>query len=83
MEKLKKCPFCGGEATIKNNSTFKMDYDDYKVSCTKCGATIEPNLLTREEAINAWNGRINNKETVKEIIDFLVKWYGVDGVKIC
>lgn len=83
MEKLKHCPFCGGEAIVKNCSTFKMDYEDYKVSCTKCGAKIESNLLTREEAIRLWNGRTNDNEVVKQVVEFLVGRYGIDGVKIC
>ena len=60
-----------------------MDYDDYKVSCVKCGATIKSNLLTREEAIKAWNSRTNDSEVVRQIVEFLVGRYGIDGVKIC
>ena len=53
MTELKPCPFCGGEAGIMRYNHIK------KVSfcfCTSCKAKM-PNMLTREEAIEAWNRR--------------------------
>ena len=49
---LKPCPFCGGEAGI-------MRYHHIKAAfcfCTVCKVRM-PNMLTREEAIEAWNRR--------------------------
>ena len=53
MAELKPCPFCGGKAGIMRYSHIK------KVSfcfCTSCKVKM-PNMLTREEAIEAWNRR--------------------------
>lgn len=53
---LKPCPFCGGEANIdQGNGIFKVFY----VFCTKC-KTRQANRLTREDAVEYWNGRADN-----------------------
>ena len=52
MDELKPCPFCGGQAGI-------MRYHHIKAAfcfCTVCKVGM-PNMLTREEAIEAWNRR--------------------------
>lgn len=63
MEKLKSCPFCGGEARISERyregvSNRKM----YWVECKKCGITQAHHALagynSRAKAANAWNKRI-------------------------
>ncbi len=51
---LKPCPFCGGKALCTNPTT-------WMAWCTKCGA-VGPWKLTYQEAIEAWNGRNNNRE---------------------
>lgn len=54
-EKLKKCPFCGGQATLVEN------FDDVWVRCENCGA-ITDFFRTAKEAVTAWNTRqIENK----------------------
>ena len=61
MTELRKCPFCGGEAILKEN-----EYDDYyikryyTVHCTECSGSVgnTNSCLTREEAIEAWNKRV-------------------------
>ena len=45
MDKLKKCPFCGGEAEI------------FWVICKECTAETK-DFDTKEEAIEAWNRRV-------------------------
>lgn len=66
--KLKPCPFCGGKAEI-----CKDNYNNYLVSCC-CGVIMGVELEdgcelvdgwratfnTMEEAIEAWNRRIEN-----------------------
>lgn len=54
-EKLKPCPFCGGEASIKIHDYFD-DTRLYTPKC-KCGAGIVEVFYTEEEAIAAWNTR--------------------------
>ena len=52
MDKLKYCPFCGGEA---KRAHYETD-DIHCVYCTSCLAhtTMMP---TEEEAVAAWNNR--------------------------
>ena len=53
-EKLKPCPFCGGEGVVYGFS----DYDYRRVICKDCGGSTEYSD-TREKAIEAWNRRVN------------------------
>lgn len=69
--KLKPCPFCGTEVKMMriplwNGSHGYKDCYDFKVTCEKCGCTLnytKTNTIyrTEEEAINnaanAWNER--------------------------
>lgn len=50
QQELKRCPFCGGEA-----STWE-DFDGWRLYCTKCDATFRGG--TEEELIEAWNKRV-------------------------
>ena len=57
-EKLKPCPFCGGENIIidRDDGWENMDTNpDWNVFCRDCTATITE--CTREKAIAAWNKR--------------------------
>ena len=50
-EQLKRCPFCGGNAEVK-------DVDDgWNVECCLCGATSKT-FVTHKKTIEAWNRRI-------------------------
>lgn len=52
MNKLKLCPFCGGEPYIKQYKDFYL----YKVICENC--YIETGgWREKRKAINAWNRR--------------------------
>ena len=67
MEELKHCPFCGGEAVIEIVephshilSTFMPDYGGGAfIECKKCTCAISAE--TKEEAIEAWNRRVENE----------------------
>lgn len=52
--KLKKCPFCGGEAHVVGILT-------RWVVCDECGAELKF-FKTEEEAIEAWNRRVGETE---------------------
>lgn len=52
MNKLKLCPFCGGEATIT------LFIKQIAISCTNCSAVVVEK--TAQEAIEAWNRRVLN-----------------------
>lgn len=62
MEKLKPCPFCGGEATVYSVNIFRPEI---QVICEKCrsrtltykGGDFDD---TKYLAIQAWNRRVND-----------------------
>ena len=65
MEKLKPCPFCGGEASLEQTAYGTRDLSSVKLSfairCKKCGASapkangyISINLSSSGE-LNAWH----------------------------
>ena len=64
MNKLKPCPFCGGEAVIEIVepyshilATFMPNYGGGAfIECQKCTCAIS--AKTKEEAIKAWNSRV-------------------------
>lgn len=63
-EKLKPCPFCGGEAKIKYDS-FQNRRGKIKsvvlISCKELNCTIRPKTqwhIRKDEAIEAWNRRV-------------------------
>ena len=55
-EKLKPCPFCGGEAKINRIVNTFYQYARYFSSCTRCSAESKV-FETEQEAIEAWNTR--------------------------
>lgn len=62
-EKLEKCPFCGGVASLQcAGICVKHDggSTDYFVSCFNCGASTRRYFETPEEAISAWNRRADH-----------------------
>jgi Lar family restriction alleviation protein len=73
-EKLKRCPFCGGEAGIyqagKNGILSKHKW---YAECIKCAVGLPPfaneYYTSKEEAIKAWNARPEiDVEGIEEII---------------
>ena len=66
-DKLKPCPFCGGEASIGkvkyafDSETAKLNSRNigYFPACTQCSAQLMFSIcfVTQKEAIKAWNWR--------------------------
>lgn len=56
MNKLKPCPFCGGEAHLYT----AYDYSN-KVQCDKCGCGTM-HYKDEKEAVRKWNRRVNQNE---------------------
>lgn len=59
MDKLKRCPFCGGEPCIQEHR-FMGFTNTYGVVCLDCCAETRQFYDTEEEAIAAWNRRVND-----------------------
>lgn len=55
MEQLKPCPFCGGEA-------YFYEFERC-IGCLNCGVETV-SYHTEEEAIEAWNRRIEDEQKV-------------------
>lgn len=69
MNELKPCPFCGAKETDFGEpvnlwmTTDEKGNIEFSVDCQNCGANIGLFNRTEEEAIEAWNRRVN------EVID--------------
>lgn len=50
MEKIKPCPFCGGEARL-----FKDSHGNHAINCEVCYCRTAPES-TKQVAIQNWNG---------------------------
>ena len=63
MYELKNCPFCGGDAEkryLMRKKLFASTHYVY-VRCKVCGATSSVHF-TIEDAIEAWNRRVDHEE---------------------
>lgn len=62
MEKLKPCPFCGGEGEIVSRKPCKTSKTRYYIQCKKCGCkTREFKTVFRSD--NKWNDA-DKEETI-------------------
>ena len=59
-EKLKPCPFCGGEARVYLNFVPTSDgldeVNQYECGCERCGIAFY-GLWERDRVVNEWNRR--------------------------
>jgi Lar family restriction alleviation protein len=62
-DKLRPCPFCGGEAEYRHVGGVRHPWSGVQlnalaitVNCTSCGATI-PSDMYKERVTAAWNRR--------------------------
>lgn len=58
MTKLKRCPFCGGEALVCIKPFIGESGRGFVVECDGCWASTGY-YETEEEAIEAWNRRVD------------------------
>ena len=59
-DKLKPCPFCGGEAQIARAMHMGMRTYRFFVVCIVCGAEMSRTSRTMTQAAKAWNRRADN-----------------------
>ena len=58
-DKLKPCPFCGNPNLLVDKGILENDeLGNYFVCCNKCHVT-GPAGYTAQEAVEAWNRRVN------------------------
>lgn len=76
IDKLKPCPFCGGNAEIITGVSRGVPANSYAcVRCKDCdGGTrafddVEHNAEFIYKAIQAWNRRTNNEKNSKNCMD--------------
>ena len=56
-EKLKPCPFCGGEAELEINGLY------WDVNCKRCLANVGAyKCYNKKQAIEAWNRRYKEQD---------------------
>lgn len=69
MDKLKPCPFCGGEAYYRKPEHLKgTAFDIMRIECRKCGATpyavetyeFDTEADKKEAIARFWNRRADN-----------------------
>lgn len=64
LNKLKPCPFCGGEAEIIKSFLYGK-VAGYVPNCKKCGCQL-PMYTSKQNAKNAWNRRANNDRSTEK-----------------
>lgn len=78
-DRLKPCPFCGGEAVTGCIDTETQDHPDeggHFISCNKCGASTGLRFACGEDPLpllmEAWNKRTHDAEAIKSELRALV-----------
>lgn len=77
MEKLKPCPFCGGEAQIVVDDETE---NYFGVKCFNCGGAIYAEKELPRYAIEAWNKRSYEKHGNWK---FSISNFGIDENATC
>lgn len=67
MQELKQCPFCGGKAHMWSwNYGTRIDCENWNTNDAQAHF-VGVSARTKEEAIEAWNRRMNNDEQVSNL----------------
>ena len=77
MGKLKKCPFCGGIAIIRRRNPDHIMREKCFVCCVDCKGKTKY-YDTENEAIEAWNYRV---EQTSEVVEHVMIITDTDGNK--
>lgn len=68
--KLKRCPFCGGEADLFSWAQIPLNYQ-YGIECRECHTLFQINQYdtTMQETIEKWNTRKPMQDIVERLED--------------
>lgn len=61
MNELKPCPFCGGEGCVQEH-VFSGYTSTFGVVCLDCCCETRQFYDSKEDAIEAWNRRVNDEQ---------------------
>ena len=67
-EKLKPCPFCGGDNIDIIPADIIAGTPYWRIYCYRCGCTQTP-ISSKDEAIEEWNKRPNPWQTGKPPVE--------------
>ena len=60
---MKPCPFCGGQAYVKEDTFAGMRLGDYYIKCPTCDITIsKTKTCSRGGIFKIWNRRVSEKD---------------------
>lgn len=78
VDKLKPCPFCGGEASCDSLGEYHDDEqnerEDFCVACKSCNAVFPP-TSSRSESVDKWNNRASDS-IIKHLLTVIEKQHG-------
>lgn len=66
-KELKKCPFCGGKASLEYDTYGSLYKYGYYVQCVSLSCGVKPATwiyTTEEKAIKSWNGRAKDDDKI-------------------
>ena len=73
IEKLKPCPFCGGEAEVRKFTETKFFVQCFFVQCKSC--LIGTTFKSEHEAVKVWNRRYTVFSKLKKVVrEWLKNW---------
>lgn len=75
---LKKCPFCGGEASLHSRCNYMETGNEtmYFVKCDEC-KTESTWCYKKEKAINAWNNRKPLERVIERLEERMEKCFSI------
>lgn len=57
LDRMKRCPFCGGEANMQTFTTAAEKVPRYRVKCLDCWCMTDWDNFSTEEAAAKWDRR--------------------------
>ena len=75
MDKLKPCPFCGGEVELLDFTDKIYGFWDYKINCKKCRAFMNsPSTAVVQHTTNGLHQTRNEETMQKAKRELIIMW---------